>query len=53
LIFEREAKRLQDKSHPATKAAEAVREYGKKHREVVRELLTARYRTEYYEKLFP
>jgi Restriction endonuclease len=53
LVFEKEAVRLEVKSHPATKAAESVRELKKKHREVVRDLRTTRYRVEYYEKLFP
>jgi Restriction endonuclease len=53
LDFEREAKRLVHKSHPAVRAADVVQEYGKKHRETVRELRTVRYRVEYYEKIFP
>ena len=53
LDFEQEAKHLERKKHPAVKAAETVREYGRKQRETVRELRTMRYRVDYYERLFP
>jgi|SRR5450631_1335876 hypothetical protein len=52
LISERDAKYLESKSHPATRAAEVVREYGKKQRDAIRESRLMRYRVEYYEKYF-
>jgi hypothetical protein len=52
LISERDAKYLESKSHPATRVAEVVREYGKKQRDAIRESRLMRYRVEYYEKYF-
>lgn len=53
LAVEREAKILETKSHPAVKAANEVREHGRKRRDAEFNLRVARYRLEYYEKLFP
>jgi hypothetical protein len=50
---ERDARTLETKKHPATKAAEVVREHGSKRRETERQFRLMRYRVEYYEKLFP
>ena len=53
LISERDAKYLENKSHPATRSAEVVREYGKKQRDAIRESRLMRYRVECYGKIFP
>ena len=53
LEAERAAGYLENKKHPAKKAAEEVREHGRKRREAEREFRILRYRLEYYEKLFP
>jgi hypothetical protein len=53
LEAERDAKILETKKQPATKAAAQVREYGNKKREAERISRQMRYRVEYYEKLFP
>jgi Restriction endonuclease len=49
----RDADHLETKKNPARKAAEDVREYGRKKRQAEQELRILRYRVEYYEKLFP
>ncbi|MBR2119302.1 MAG: restriction endonuclease [Pseudomonadota bacterium] len=53
LVAMRDADHLERKKHPAKKAADEVREYGRKKRQAERELRILRYRAEYYEKLFP
>jgi len=49
----RDAKMLETKKHPAIKAANEVREHGRKRREAELNFRLMRYRVEYYEKLFP
>lgn len=53
LEAERDANYLQRKRHPAVRAAEQVREHGRKKREAETTSRLMRYRVEYYEKLFP
>jgi hypothetical protein len=53
LEAERDANMLENKKHPAIKAAAEVREHGSKKRQAEREARQMRYRIEYYEKLFP
>jgi hypothetical protein len=53
LVAMRDANYLDTKRNPAKKAAEEIREYGRKKRQAEQELRILRYRTEYYEKLFP
>jgi hypothetical protein len=50
---ERDAKALETKKHPAIKAADEVREHSRKRRDAEYGFRLLRYRTEYYEKLFP
>lgn len=49
----RDAHRLATKTRPAVKAADQVREHGRKRREAEFNARLMRYRAEYYEKLFP
>lgn len=53
LEAKRDAQILETKKHPAVKAASAVREHGSKRRDAERQFRQARYRVDYYEKLFP
>ena len=53
LDAERDANLLATKTHPAVKAADVVRDHGSKRREAERQFRILRYRSEYYEKLFP
>jgi hypothetical protein len=53
LEAKRDAQLLTTKKHPAIKAADVVREHGRKRREAEREFRLLRYKAEYYEKLFP
>jgi hypothetical protein len=53
LEAERDAKILDTKKHPAVKAADEVREHGRKRRDAELNFRVMRYRVEYYEKLFP
>ena len=53
LIVERDARFLESKKHPAKKSAEILREHGAFRREAEKGFRIARYRVEYYEKLFP
>jgi len=53
LETERDAKMLETKERPAIKAADAVRDHGRKRRDAEFNPRLMRYRVEYYEKLFP
>jgi hypothetical protein len=53
LEAERDARVLETKKHAATKAASVVREHGNNRREAERQFRLLRYRTEYYQTLFP
>jgi Restriction endonuclease len=53
LVAERDAKHLETKRHPAERAAEEVRKHAVARREAEKQFRIARYRVDYYEKLFP
>jgi hypothetical protein len=53
LEAERDANLLQRKRHPAVRAAQQVREHGRKRRDAEVAARLMRYRVEYYEKIFP
>lgn len=53
LEAERDAQMLETKKHPAIRKASEVREHGRRRREAEIQFRLMRYKSEYYEKLFP